>query len=84
MDRARFGLGELPALRGYQARLEDASSGLEAVSDDQPVLYMGHESEAVLTDLRLVLENRQLPNPLSTGAQSVPAPQEIAQNENPV
>jgi hypothetical protein len=34
------GLGELPAFRGYQVRLEDAGSGLQAVSDDQPVLYI--------------------------------------------
>jgi hypothetical protein len=27
--------------------LEDAGSGLQAVSDDQPVLYMGRASEAV-------------------------------------
>jgi hypothetical protein len=26
-------LGELPAFRGYQVRLEDAGSGLQAVSD---------------------------------------------------
>jgi hypothetical protein len=42
-----MGLGELPALRGYQARFEDAGYGLQAVLDDQPVQYMGREREGV-------------------------------------
>ncbi len=42
-----MGFGELPALRAYQARLEDAGYGLQAVSDDQPVQYMGREREGV-------------------------------------